>query len=141
MKARTGIFLLAAWLALLNGCASSGSAPQTPSAIVSISPWVYHDSPNARVIHTSHYAIHTTISNTDFSAAMGALMEAALLQYQQFTPGVTVSSEPLECFVFQRRTEWAEFTADKTGDDAALYLQINRGGYTVRDWYVAYYIG
>ena len=41
----------------------------------------------------------------------------------------------------QSRHQWATFTRGKTGADAAIYLQINRGGYTVGDWYVAYFIG
>jgi hypothetical protein len=47
----------------------------------------------------------------------------------------------MDCYVFAERTEWARFTAAKTGQDAAVYLQINRGGYTRLDWFVAYYIG
>jgi hypothetical protein len=47
----------------------------------------------------------------------------------------------MECYLFEGRRQWAQFTQDHTGDDAAVYLQINRGGYTVRDWFVAYYIG
>lgn len=41
-------------------------------------------------------------------------------------------------FIFGRRAEWAEFTAQRTGEDAAMYLQIPRGGYTIDDWFVAY---
>jgi hypothetical protein len=47
----------------------------------------------------------------------------------------------MKCYVFARRFEWNEFTRQHTGDDASIYLKINRGGYTVRDWYVAYFIG
>ena len=47
----------------------------------------------------------------------------------------------MACYLFQTRDEWAAFTRTRTGADAAIYLQINRGGYTVRDWYVAYFIG
>jgi hypothetical protein len=47
----------------------------------------------------------------------------------------------MACYLFQTREQWAAFTRTRTGADAAIYLQINRGGYTVRDWYVAYFIG
>jgi hypothetical protein len=57
------------------------------------------------------------------------------------TPGVPLSTTPMECYVFARRPQWVEFTRQHTGQDAAVYLQINRGGYTIRDWFVAYYIG
>jgi hypothetical protein len=47
----------------------------------------------------------------------------------------------MECFLFQYRHEWATFTRHNTGEDAPIYLQINRGGYTFGDRYVAFFIG
>jgi hypothetical protein len=125
------------------GCTSTGSATNSAAAakkVVALEPWQYRQRP-ALTARTNHYAIHTTIDDKEFLANLGNLMESSLKQYQMFTPGVRVTSDPMDCYVFARRTEWAEFTAQKTGADAALYLQINRGGYTVRDWYAAYFIG
>lgn len=139
---------LAGMLALVlsaAGCAStsdsspSQSAARTKSSLV-LEPWEYRQKP-ARTVLTTHYAIHTTIADQEFLGKLAVLMEGALEQYRLFAPDVTLTSDPLDCFVFAKRPEWAEFTAAKTGSDAALYLQINRGGYTVRDWYVAYFIG
>ena len=128
--------------ASMIGCASAPDVSPKPryATIVSVQPWSYPKS-TARVVRSKHYAIHTTIADDRFLDSLGQLMEAALQQYQQFTPGVKLSATPMDCYVFQWRSEWADFTTTKTGDDAALYLQINRGGYTVRDWYVAYFIG
>ena len=128
--------------ATLLGCSSDPANARKPryASIVAVEPWSYPKS-TARVVRSRHYAIHTTISDNDFLEKLSELMESALAQYQQFTPGVRVSPTPMDCYVFQGRQEWADFTSDKTGEDAALYLQINRGGYTVRDWYVAYFIG
>ncbi len=92
-------------------------------------------------VKTDHYLIHSTIENRDTVHTLAGVMEGALRQYQQFTPGVRISARPMECFIFARRSEWAQFTKEKTGADATIYLQINRGGYTVNDWYVAYFIG
>jgi hypothetical protein len=129
-------------IALLIGCAGEPNAPSRPryASIVAVEPWTYPKS-TARVVRSHHYAIHTTIADDAFLDKLSELMESALHQYQLFTPGVRLSATPMDCYVFQRREEWADFTTIKTGDDAALYLQINRGGYTVRDWYVAYFIG
>src|SRR5689334_20763899 len=148
MKRQTGhlhapvLALSLAAIALVAGCASSGSAGSAAGAkkLVTFEPWQYRERP-ALTVHTPHYAIHTTLDDRDFLTNLGQLMEASLKQYQLFTPGVHVTIDPLDCYVFAHRPEWAEFTAQKTGADAALYLQINRGGYTVRDWYVAYFIG
>jgi hypothetical protein len=95
----------------------------------------------ARAILTNHYLIHTTIDDEQVLGTLARVMEGALAQYQQFTPGVRLSARPMECFVFATRPQWARFTAEKTGDDATVYLKINKGGYTIRDWYVAYFIG
>ena len=47
----------------------------------------------------------------------------------------------MQCYLFKDRSEWAVFTKSRTGADANIYLQIGRGGYTVGDWYVAYFVG
>jgi hypothetical protein len=125
----------------LCGCATEfAHQKQRRLAPVQVEPWTYRNQP-AQTVRSQHYLIHTTVQDTEFLESLAALMEAALAQYQKLTPGVKLSDDPMECYVFSRRNEWAEFTAAKTGADAALYLQINRGGYTVRDWFVAYYIG
>ena len=92
----------------------------------------------ALTVRTAHYSIHTTMTDRHFLADLAVMMESALLQYEQFTPGLVASVDPMDCYMFARRPEWEAFTAARTGVDATLYLQINRGGYTVRDWYVAY---
>ena len=56
-------------------------------------------------------------------------------------PNVPLSDEPLQCYLFKDRPEWAVFTKSRTGSAANIYLQIGRGGYTVGDWYVAYFVG
>jgi hypothetical protein len=123
---------------LLAGCASQ--KPPTASRIVRIDPWIYHDQPGSTVI-TQHYVIYTTISDTAFIDLFSRLMEGALDQYTQMVPDVEPSSRPMECYVFATREQWAAFTKEKTGSDSSVYLHIARGGYTVRDWYVAFNIG
>jgi hypothetical protein len=131
-------------IAWSTGCASHRSVDDAvaarSAAPVAFEHWPYRGK-SALTVRSAHFTIHTTIADRDFLAKLAQLMEGALQQYRLFTPGVNVTDDPLECYVFGKRPEWAEFTAAKTGSDAALYLQINRGGYTVRDWFVAYYIG
>jgi hypothetical protein len=47
----------------------------------------------------------------------------------------------MECYIFETRAEWAAFTTAHTGEDSGIYLRVHRGGYTVGDWFVAYWIG
>ena len=92
-------------------------------------------------ITTPHYVIYTTLADAEVIGGIPQLMEGALSQYRRLAPSVPPSGQPMVCYLFQARDQWAEFTQSRTGADAAIYLQINRGGYTVHDWYVAYYIG
>ena len=110
-------------------------------ASVRVEDWTYNGEPAKRVV-TPHYVVYATVTNNDeFLESIGQLMEGALAEYRRLAPGVAESDRPMECYLFATRPQWAQFTKEKTGDDAAIYLQINRGGYTVRDWYVAYFLG
>lgn len=125
-----------------SGCATSPAGFTGPSspARVSVERWSFNGNPGRRLT-TPHYVIYTTVQDEDLVRSLGQLMEGALTQYRRLAPGIPASDRPMECFLFQSRDEWAAFTRGKTGADAAIYLQINRGGYTVGDWYVAYFIG
>ena len=102
--------------------------------------WTYRGQ-TAREIVSTHYTIHTTISDASVVSALANVMEGAFTQYQRLAPGIPLTPQPLECFFFGERTEWEQFTRANTGDDASVYLRIVRGGYTVGDRFVAYYIG
>jgi hypothetical protein len=108
-----------------------------------VSDWSYHDAPGA-IVQTPHYQIRTTIAAQDVRTSLAQLMEGAIVQYQTLAgdpPTVPLTDRRMVCYLFATRPQWADFTARSTGPDATIYLQINRGGYCIRDWYVAYYIG
>ncbi|MDB5304218.1 MAG: hypothetical protein JWM97_1767 [Phycisphaerales bacterium] len=132
-------------LLLLTGCAHAPQHFESRSgpvalARVRVEPWTYDGEPARRVV-TPHYVVYATVTNDDFLESVGQLMEGALAEYRRLAPDVPDTDRPMECYLFATRPQWANFTLKKTGDDAAIYLQINRGGYTVRDWYVAYFLG
>jgi hypothetical protein len=128
-------------VALVAGCASqrSGEGLRAPVP-TQVGPWSFAGQVG-RKVDTPHYVIYTTLTDREVVAGIGQLMEGALSQYRRLAPNVPASGQPMACYLFQTRDQWAAFTQSRTGADAAIYLQINRGGYTVRDWYVAYYIG
>jgi hypothetical protein len=134
---RTALFIV--WACLAAGCGVRADRPGS-LGYVNYKPWSYAGNQGI-TITTAHYEIHSTVSDRQTLDTLAVVMEGALGQYQKFVPGVQLSARPMECFVFARRSEWADFTREKTGPDATIYLKINRGGYTVRDWYVAYFIG
>ena len=139
---RTPAILLALFLTL-PGCATERSTPRegpTERSNLRVEAGRYDDQPARRVV-SPHYLIETTIADEDFVGSLGQLMEGALAQYQRLAPGVPLTTQPMRCHVFATRGQWAGYTKNNAGPDAAIYLRINRGGYTAGDRYVAYFIG
>jgi Protein of unknown function (DUF1570) len=95
----------------------------------------------AKLVKTPHYEIYSTMNDDQFLTKIGQLMEGSLTAYQTLAPDVPATDRPMECYMFAKRVQWAEFTRERTGQDVNIYLQINRGAYTLHDFYVAYYIG
>ena len=134
--------LILGLLLLASGCATPRAdvGGLSKPASMRVESWSFEGHPGKKVV-TPHYVIYTTLSDEEVVAGVGQVMEGALSQYRRLAPDVSPSGQPMACYLFQTRDEWAAFTRTRTGADAAVYLQINRGGYTVRDWYVAYFIG
>jgi len=94
------------------------------------------------VLHTPHYEIYTTIDDRpDLIARTAQLMEGGFDAYRTLAPNVQPTNYPMKCFLFANNVQWRDFTRQHTGPDSDIYLKITRGGYTIHDWYVAYYIG
>jgi hypothetical protein len=144
----TTVFLLL-WVMGSLGCAPAPADTQfrgirwdgpVAPAEISRGPWSYDNTPG-EVLRTEHYEIYTTIEDRDLRTQLAQVMEGAHAQYRKLAPGIPHTDAPLLCFVFGKRSQWESFTRANTGADSAIYLQINRGGFTIRDWYVAYDIG
>lgn len=100
------------------------------------------DGTAGRRVVTPHYRIYSTVANEDFLQSLGQLMEGALFEYRRLAPAAAGDGPPMECYLFATRPQWARFTRERTAPrDAVVYLRINRGGYTVGDQYVAYFLG
>jgi hypothetical protein len=127
----------------LAGCASKPSSkqwtgPEKP-AVVSEDAWTYNKEA-AKALKTPHYLVYTTITEPEVLTKLPQVLEGAYGEYQAFAVAAP-TDKPMNCYVFGKRSEWAEFTSRHTGADAAIYLQITRGGYTIGDWFVSYYVG
>lgn len=100
--------------------------------------------PRTRCITTVHYRIYTDIADLETLDRLAQLMEGAYTQYCTICPVLSHSTpnpQPMPCYLFARRAQWAEFTSRHTGPDAAIYLQIDRGAYTINDHFVAFWLG
>jgi hypothetical protein len=139
----TRVFKLRPQVASAALCALLGIAgcAQTPPPVTfTLVPWSYEGDPGL-LLHTAHYDIYTTIKEDELRTHICDVMEGALAQYQRLAPGVPLGVKPMDCYIFATRGEWEDFTRRQTGIAARIYLQINRGGYTLRDKYVAYNVG
>lgn len=137
-------FAICALLALLTGCAHPfeprpRQGPTLPAPL-HLDGWQYSGRSGVRV-SSPHYLIYSTVSDAQLLSRVAQVMEGAFGQYHQIAPDVPLSARPMDCYLFADRAEWVGFTRAHTGEDAPVYLRINRGGYTVNDWYVAYFLG
>jgi hypothetical protein len=140
---RLGVLVFAL---LLCGCANSAPplghwfAPDA-AAQVTLGP-APGTNGAAQLATTTHYKIYTTIKDSAFVERIAQLMEGSLTAYRTLAPGTPETRTQMECYIFQERFQWAEFTREHTGAMASVYLKINRGGYTMPGgWYVSYNIG
>jgi hypothetical protein len=132
-------------LLLLAGCSASRptlgrwEGPAHPAGVTT-SAWSWVERPG-RTIHTDNYDIHTTIDDPETVNYLAQIMQGAYAMYRQAAPEVVPSSKPMECFIFQMRSEWEQYTMRFAGPDANVYIQIRNGGYTQKDRYVSFYNG
>lgn len=126
-------------IALALGACASRQRTAAP-VLLTTEAWAFEGQPAWR-IRSPHYLVSTTLDDEQYSQRIAQLMESALGQYRLLAPGVTPGGRPMQCYLFATRMQWARFTAQSTGEDAQVYLQIVRGGYTVRDIAVAYDMG
>ena len=131
-------------MGLLAGCASPANpvriqGPPKPAQIV-FSQGTVDGAPVTRV-SGPHYILYSTLENHETLTRIAELMEGAFEVYRSLAPDVPPTDRPMECYLFQTRAEWSQFTRAHTGEDAAIYLRVNRGGYTLGDYYVSYWIG
>jgi hypothetical protein len=148
MSSRSKKFQWTAWTGLLAmalaACAQSDSTGwDGPKMLATVNvAEVGNSGSKFKLITTQHYKIYTTIQNRpDLLDRMAQLMEGAFAAYQTLAPQAVLTAYPMQCYLFADRYQWSEFTRQHTGQDAPVYLQITRGGYTIHDWYVAYFIG
>ena len=138
--ARSGLSL---WLVMfmyfclcMGGCAAR---PNNTNPSYQTEPWDPRY-PKTHCLVTEHYRIYTDFSDRDDLDHTAEVMEAAYRAYNTLWP-IMPSDIPMRCFIFSNRGEWAAFTRKNAGQDAAVYLKINRGAYTVDDWFVAFWLG
>src|SRR4051794_14639883 len=145
-QTKSGRFRHLIWLGiLLVGCAASphpraGFEGASAPAPYATEDWSFHNA-KGKVLTSAHYKIYTTIEQPDIQQALVQVAEGGLSQYEKLAPGVAVTNKPMECYIFANKGQWIQFTKERLGPAAQIYLKINRGGSPVPDWYVGHYSG
>jgi hypothetical protein len=147
LKFNRWVFAGLAGIVVLGACSSQHSDVSDkwngPTVLASVTMQdVSPDNTAVKVVRSQHYEIYSTIQDRpDMLNRLAQLMEGAFGMYLKVAPSVTPTDHPMRCYMFADRPQWIAFTREHTGMDSNIYLQISRGGYTIHDWYVAYYIG
>jgi hypothetical protein len=140
---------------VLGGCAGSGDRGLEPTAgqgaspgvmaepvpvVLSSDPWSYQGR-RGKLIRTENYRIFTTVQDSPLPAVMPGFFESALANYRRALGPLPAPGGTLDTFVMANRWQWARLTQQLMGDDAHVYLRIERGGYAAAGRAVLYNIG
>jgi len=124
----------------LNGPYRMAEYVRNEPAVKGVKPW--EDSPvDGLIVQTEHYTLYTTLLEPLMLRQIPAFLESAYKAYQSQLPQPIPSGQPLEVYLFDTRGQWEDFTRGMAGNDATVYLQIQRGAYTLNGIVVAYNIG
>jgi hypothetical protein len=126
--------------ATLNAVQTTADYIRNEPAVKEVQPWT-NSYGNGLEVSTEHYLLRTTLLEPLMLRQMPAFLEAAYEAYQSQLPQPLPSARPLEVYLFATRNQWEHFTHYTMGDDAEVYLRIQRGAYTANGICVAYNIG
>lgn len=118
---------------------ASEAVRQTPELTVTRAPWEFGDA-NGVLITTPNYRLYTTVDATTFLERLPVFYERAL---EHYTTSITPLPKPdrrLETFLFMTRRQWQTKTQEMLPDQAEMFSNLGRGGFTTRGTSVLYYI-
>jgi hypothetical protein len=102
-------------------------------------PWAFAEAQGV-VLATPHYRIHTTIDDERILQRLPVFLERALAHYTSALADLPLPTEPLDTYLFRTRSQWQLKTQQLLPDQADLFSNLGRGGFTTRGTSVLYYI-
>lgn len=137
---------------IATGCGPEAAEPQAggtqgllrqiegQNGVEAVRAWSF-DGHAGAIIETRHYAIHTTLLDPLVATRLAGFLEAACQAYQRSLPISINPKERMIVYLLADRGQWESFTDTFVGSDAAIYKQIRKGAYCLRQTCVAYPIG
>ena len=103
-------------------------------------PWSFADSTNGQIITTPHYRIYTTITDERVLERLPVFCERALNHYTTALGDLPVPDSAMTTYLFRNRSQWQLKTQQILPDQADMFANLGRGGFTTRGTSVLYYI-
>lgn len=103
-------------------------------------PWSYADSTNGQIISTPHYRIYTTIDDDRILDRIPVFYERALNHYVTGLAELPLPESPMTTYLFRNRKQWQLKTQQILPDQADMFANLGRGGFTTKGTSVLYYI-
>jgi hypothetical protein len=124
--------------------AAGASGPATPlyaaPLVLHSQPWTL-EGPEGRLITTNAYRLYTTSSKSFIVDNLPPFLESALSHYTSALGHLPLPTEPLEVYVMDTRAQWERMTQRFMGQQAGIYLRIQKGGFTSGGRAILYDIG
>lgn len=118
---------------------ASDAVRQMPELTVTRSPWEFSEA-NGVLITTPNYRLYTTVDSTTFLERLPVFYERALEHYTTAIATLPKPDRRLETFLFMTRRQWQIKTQEMLPDQAQMFSNLGRGGFTTRGTSVLYYI-
>ena len=115
-------------------------APEAKVLVLSSEPWTIESS-QGRMITTPSYRVFTTSGKSSITDNIPAFLETALTHYTSALGPLPAPREPLEVYLMDTRAQWEAMTRRFMGEDAGVYLRIQKGGFTSDGRAILYDIG
>lgn len=120
----------------------------SPAAVMSVNrrtepvtePWSFGRT-LGECIDTGTHRIHSTLRDPVIRERMQVFLPTALDHYRAALIPLPEPDGPIDVFLFGSRTDWMAYTRERLPQEAAMYEQIGRGGYTIEGDAVLYDIG
>jgi hypothetical protein len=142
--------VLAAAALLLQGCSSKsrepalGVRPEVRAEALSVdqikfTPWSFADC-DGQLISTPHYRIYTTMDEPRVTDRLAGFYERALEHYTTALAELPGPDAPLTTYLFKNRQQWQLKTQQMLPEQAGMFTNLGRGGFTTKGISVLYYI-
>ncbi len=118
---------------------TSEAIARDPDLLVTRTPWEFRQA-EGWLITTPHYRLWTTVSYQNLISDLPVFYERSLEHYTTALADLPMPQRRLDTYLFQSRSQWQAKTAEMLPDQADMFANLGRGGYTTLGTSVKYYI-